>query len=172
VSASLLDDAFAHHIWATEQLFEACGSLSEDQLRSPCPGTYGSIADTLKHLVSADAWYLSFFRDEGVARVDDDDPSMTIADARAALARNGPVWMEVLAGGPDPDRIILEIDGEWEVASPVGVRLAQVVHHGTDHRSQVCTALTGLGVEPPEIDVWAWARATGRERATDRTAGT
>ena len=43
----------------------------------------------------------------------------------------------------------------------VGIRLAQVVHHGTDHRSQVCTALTELGIEPPEIDVWAWAEATG-----------
>jgi uncharacterized damage-inducible protein DinB len=36
-----------------------------------------------------------------------------------------------------------------------------VVHHGTDHRSQVCTALTRLGVEPPEIDVWAWAWSRG-----------
>jgi uncharacterized damage-inducible protein DinB len=44
------------------------------------------------------------------------------------------------------------------------VRLAQVVHHGTDHRSQVSTALTSLGVEPPDIDVWAYAREFGRER--------
>jgi hypothetical protein len=40
----------------------------------------------------------------------------------------------------------------------------KVVHHGTDHRSQVCTALTSLGVEPPDIDVWAYAREFGRER--------
>jgi uncharacterized damage-inducible protein DinB len=37
------------------------------------------------------------------------------------------------------------------------VRLAQVVHHGTDHRSQIATALTTLGVTPPEMDVWEWA---------------
>lgn len=52
----------------------------------------------------------------------------------------------------------------------MGVRLAQVVHHGTDHRSQVCTALTSLGVTPPEIDVWAYAQATGRERAEQAPA--
>ena len=39
----------------------------------------------------------------------------------------------------------------------MGIRLAQALHHGTDHRSQICTALTTLGVEPPEIDVWAFA---------------
>ena len=44
----------------------------------------------------------------------------------------------------------------------MGLRLAQVIQHGTDHRSQVCTALTNLGVTPPEIDVWSFGEATGR----------
>ena len=48
--------------------------------------------------------------------------------------------------------------------APTGIRLAQVVHHGTDHRSQVCTALSSLGVTPPLIDVWDFAEATGRDR--------
>jgi uncharacterized damage-inducible protein DinB len=46
--------------------------------------------------------------------------------------------------------------------APAGVRLAQVIHHGTDHRSQVCTGLTALGITPPEIDVWDYARSQGR----------
>jgi len=37
-----------------------------------------------------------------------------------------------------------------------------VLHHGTDHRSQICTALTTLGLEPPEIDVWDFAWEQGR----------
>jgi len=44
----------------------------------------------------------------------------------------------------------------------MGIRLAQVIHHGTDHRSQVCTALTALGIEPPEIGVWEFGDAVGR----------
>ncbi len=40
-----------------------------------------------------------------------------------------------------------------ESHAPLGIRLAQVLDHGT-HRSQICTALTTLGVEPPDIDVW------------------
>ncbi len=78
--------------------------------------------------------------------------------------------MELVAGDLDADEDIIERDGDLEVLSPVGLRLAQVVHHGTDHRSQVCTALTSLGIEPPEIDLWAWARATGRERAVSAAA--
>jgi uncharacterized damage-inducible protein DinB len=37
-----------------------------------------------------------------------------------------------------------------------------VIHHGTDHRSQICTALTVLGIEPPAIDVWDYGDTVGR----------
>ena len=60
------------------------------------------------------------------------------------VTRNGAAWMDLLSDGLDPDGDIVERDGEWELHSPVGVRLAQVIHHGTDHRSQVCTALSTL----------------------------
>jgi hypothetical protein len=33
----------------------------------------------------------------------------------------------------------------------VGIRLAQALQHGKDHRSQVCTTLTTLGIEPPGL---------------------
>jgi len=42
--------------------------------------------------------------------------------------------------------------------------VAQVVQHGTDHRSQVCTALSSFGLTPPEVDLWAFGEATGRTR--------
>jgi uncharacterized damage-inducible protein DinB len=64
--------------------------------------------------------------------------------------------------GPTPDRQIEDVTGETRYLAPVGVRLAQVVQHGTDHRSQVSTALTLLGVEPPDIAVWAYGETTGR----------
>ena len=36
------------------------------------------------------------------------------------------------------------------------------LHHGTDHRSQICTALTTLDVQPPAIDVWDFGEQAGR----------
>ena len=54
--------------------------------------------------------------------------------------------------------------------APVGIRLAQALHHGTDHRSQICTALTTLGVEPPGIDVWDYGVEAGRVTETEPTS--
>jgi uncharacterized damage-inducible protein DinB len=66
---------------------------------------------------------------------------------------------------------VTEVDDKdgSELDAVMGVRLAQALHHGTDHRSQICTALTSLGVEPPGIDVWEYGSATGR--VVDRPAG-
>jgi hypothetical protein len=44
----------------------------------------------------------------------------------------------------------------------MSIRLAQVLHLGTDHRSQICTDLTTLRVDPPEIDIWDFGIQDGR----------
>ena len=154
-------DAFAHHAWATDVLLETCAALNAEQLATGVPGTYGSIIDTLHHLVDSDRWYLTFFSD---AAVPFDEDSATPEEMRTVMAANGKLWMELLETAPDPDRDIAQREDGSVLHSPVGVRLAQVIHHGTDHRSHVCTGLTALGIEPPEIDAWAYARAFGRER--------
>ena len=51
---SLLHDAMAHHIWATERLIDACQALTPEQLRTAAPGTYGSIYETFAHMVRSD----------------------------------------------------------------------------------------------------------------------
>lgn len=162
---SLLDDAFAHHIWATERLIDACATLTREQLATSTPGTYGSILATLAHLVSSDGWYLSFFRAQPAPI--DEESNVTLADLRAAIAANGAIWRDILAADPDPEADLVERGDEWEFHQPAGLRLAQAIHHGTDHRSQVGTALTSLGIEPPEIDLWAYGEATGRTRAIE-----
>ena len=64
---------------------------------------------------------------------------------------------------PPADAIVIRHrDDGSESHAPLGIRLAQALHHGTDHRSQVCTALTTLGVEPPAIDAWDYADQDGR----------
>ncbi len=50
--------------------------------------------------------------------------------------------------------------GTWWM--PVSLFLLQAVNHGTEHRSQVATILTQLGVEPPEMDGWAYFFASGQ----------
>ena len=168
MTSSLLGDAFAHHIWATQRLFDDCSTLTLEQLTTSAPGTYGPIIATLGHLVASDGWYLSFHSDD-TATIDE-EAEVTLADMRAAFTTNAAAWMDLLAGPLDPDADVIEHGDGWDFHAPLGLRLAQVIHHGTDHRSQVCTALTSLGVTPPEIDLWSFGEATGRTRPEYFTA--
>jgi len=44
-------------------------------------------------------------------------------------------------------------------------------YHGTEHRSQVSTILTSIGVTPPWLDGWAYGQARGRLVAPGAPAG-
>lgn len=68
----MLRDAFEHHAWATLRLFDACGSLDAERLATSVPGTYGSILDTFRHIVGADASYLFTLTGGAVARIDEE----------------------------------------------------------------------------------------------------
>ena len=168
---SLLGDAFAHHAWATLRVMEACEALSPEQLETDAPGTYGPILETLRHVVGAESWYLHRLSDGRHAPIEDAErATMDLPELRAAMERHATAWPEVLAANPDPDEFIeVRNDDGTGYRATKGVRLAQVIHHGTDHRSQICTALTSLGIEPPEIGVWEYGDAVGR--AVDVPAG-
>ena len=162
MSRSLLADAFAHHVWATQTLIDVCLPLTDEQLSTPVPGTYGSILETMRHLVGADSWYLFDLNGDPDHRIDDD--SMDLSELRAAMDRDGSAWSKFLSDDPDPDGVIREVDETdgFERDATVGIRLAQALHHGTDHRSQICTGLTALGIEPPDIDAWDFGVQDGR----------
>lgn len=169
MSTHPLADAFGHHVWATLRVIDACLELSPQQLHTAVPGTYGSILDTIRHTVGADVGYLWVLTDGARPAVDEE--SLDLPALRTAMVENGPAWSDLLATDPDPERVVVRHrdDGSSSFA-PMSLRLAQAIHHGTDHRSQICTALTTLGIEPPEIDVWAFGAEDGRVHATEATS--
>jgi len=161
MTRSLLDDAFAHHAWATLALTDAVRALTPEQLATTVPGTYGSIIDTMRHLVASDSWYL--FRLGGREKPLETEDAMNLAELRAVFEGHVEAWSRVLAADADPDDMVKAVrDDGSETHASRGLRFAQALHHGTDHRSQVCTALTSIGIEPPNIDLWDFGMATGR----------
>jgi uncharacterized damage-inducible protein DinB len=160
MSTSLMGDAFAHHVWATLKVIDECLALSPEQLETAVPGTYGSILDTMRHTVGADSSYL-FVMSGGTTPLIDED-HMDLSELRAVMEAHGAAWSSLLAQDLDPDAVLeRHRDDGSETHAPLSIRLAQAVHHGTDHRSQICTALTSLGVEPPFIDVWDYGEQAG-----------
>jgi uncharacterized damage-inducible protein DinB len=169
MTESVLQDAFGHHVWATLTLLDVCRELPPERLDTTVPGTYGSILDTMRHLVGADASYLFVLTGGTAPRIEED--AMDLDQLREAMVSFGEAWQGLLAGEIDPGRELTRTrdDGSTTTA-PISIRLSQALHHGTDHRSQICTALTSIGVEPPPIDVWDYGWQDGRVTETDPTS--
>jgi uncharacterized damage-inducible protein DinB len=162
VNGAVFEDAFAHHVWATTCLIDACLALNTNQLATAVPGTYGSIIETMRHLVAGDSDYLSIMTGDRSHLIE--TAQMDLPELRGVMENDGVLWATFLKGDLHPSAMVKEIDDDdgFERDATTGIRLAQALHHGTDHRSQICTALTALGVEPPGIDAWTYGLQAGR----------
>jgi uncharacterized damage-inducible protein DinB len=153
--ALLLRRFFGHHLWATERLLMHCRALAPEQLALSAPGTFGSIGDTLDHLVSADRSYLSGVTGHGrTPALNAGGPGPLLEH----LARQRDGWMAYLDSGPDFDAMVERSGGAY----PAWVLVLQAIHHGNDHRTHAGTVLLRNGLEPEEIDVWGYGMAEGK----------
>jgi uncharacterized damage-inducible protein DinB len=166
---SALHDAFAHHAWATIRLIDVCQKLPPQHLRHAVPGTRGPIIETLAHIVDGDTWDLDVL--EARSLIEAEEAGLDLGSLREAARRNAGRWSSFVSRSTDPDAMVTEVDPAdgFRRVAPVGLRLAAALQHGSDHRSQVCTALTTLEVPPPAIDVWTFGVELGR---IEETVGT
>jgi len=167
----VLVELFRHKTWATVLLIEACHGLDEEALDATTPGTYGTIRDTLHHLVGADESYL--------ATVSGERPASPLPGGRVSLEtladltrQLGPRW-EALASDPEAGRReVITRDG-WRTLA--AIPMAQAIHHAECHRGHVLSVLGARSIEIPgldigeDLDVWHHGIAVGLMREV--TAG-
>ena len=153
-----LDHVLRHNTWANGKLFDFCRALDPARLDDHAPGTYGTLYGTLQHLVSGEQWYLQLMTGELIGTEIRRTELRTLDELASIAVRLGARALAV-AASDDPDRRV-PVDSDDD-RSTVGVLLAQLVHHGNEHRTQATTILGSNGIEPPAISAWAYGRAVG-----------
>jgi len=150
-------DLYRHKTWATLRLIEYCQGLEDDHLDATIPGTFGTIRETLRHLVNAEEGYFWTVTRERLSEPLPDGP-VPLGELAERIRRLGPRW-ELLAQDTDaPSREVTTRDG-WRMLG--SVPMAQAIHHADDHRSHVLSILGARGLELPELDVWGYAGSAG-----------
>jgi uncharacterized damage-inducible protein DinB len=155
----VLRSMFDHHLWATESLIQHLEGLPSQRLDEAVPGTYGSMIATLTHLIDADRRYLQRLEDPNPPPTEDrsDVPLATLRDELAAHHRDWGMALDRLERG-DLSTAIRDKDDYPDTEDAETMLLIQAVHHGNDHRTQICSTLGALGEEVPDLDGWAfWA---------------
>jgi uncharacterized damage-inducible protein DinB len=158
---SAMSDMFAHNTWANVRVIDVCSKLSGEQLDGTAEGTYGSIRDTLVHIIEAEESYLFRLNGERFDPpvTDQEWPGFDLLRSRAQEIGAG---FERVIAEDDPGRAVTWTRKNGDTPSmPMGMFLVQTINHGNEHRSQLATVLTHLGIEPPELSGWLYAIETG-----------
>ena len=150
-----LDHVLRHNAWANRALLEHCATLAPAALELKASGTYGTLHDTLQHVVAGEQFYFTLLTGERLgtsmrgrrAPLDELIANAALTGARA---------LEV-AATEDADRVI----GPGDEETTVGIVLAQLVHHGNEHRAQATTILGSHGRATPKIGAWTYGIVNG-----------
>jgi uncharacterized damage-inducible protein DinB len=166
----MLLEAFRHHAWANQQLLAACRGLPQEQLTSPgtAAGTDRGILAIFNHIIQTDRGYASR-RGDRPDWAENEEDTTDLDELERRAGENAEVWERFLSRPPEATRLIILDQGAYEAEQSVLV--VQALHHGNAHREQICAILTGLGIDPPDIQAWSYAEATGHARERFPTPG-
>lgn len=160
---TLMRRLFEHHAWSNRVLIDFLATLTGDQLALAVPGTYGDLLSTIRHIVSSDADYVRILPDTpDVPQIGQDGPFEGWSRLRHVAATADAALVDYVTGQVD-DCFFVDIDDGTAYDLTRSMLLIQLIHHATEHRSQIRTTLSTHGITPPEISTWAWrASAEGR----------
>jgi uncharacterized damage-inducible protein DinB len=152
-----------HNTWANLVLLDFCREVDPAILDMTARGTYGSVYGTLQHLIGAQQWYVQLITGELLGERIRRTERRSIEELSAVARATGERLLRI-AETEDPDRRVEMNEGR---ASTVGVILAQLIHHGNEHRTQATTILGANKVDPPPISGWGYGRAAGISEAEE-----
>ena len=156
MSENYLVKLFEHNNWANLQIIRACYALTEEQLDAePQSATKGSIRRTLLHLVGSQQGYLSLLTLPVEAR---SAPRPTFAELEES-ARNSGEGLVALARDASGKSVQAQLQTTDGYTVEPWVVMVQAINHAAEHREQIKSMLSALGVTPPEIDGWDYGLA-------------
>src|SRR4051794_37812597 len=136
-----LHDFAGHHAWATKALLTFCQRLDEAGLDATVPGTFGTIIETLRHIVDSEMSYV--FRLTGAWSERPwqagEPVGLDVLVQRASALST--VLEQFLAGDWDDERLGEAYGDDGAFAVRAGVFLTQAIHHANEHRAHVCTII-------------------------------
>jgi uncharacterized damage-inducible protein DinB len=116
--------------------------------------------ETFDHIVCSDGRYLGALTGRRPTWAYERGLSSDLGDLAAWVDAAEALWSDFLSLPDNAARKVFLDDGTYETHAAIVT--AQALHHGSAHREQICAILRDFGLDPPEVQPWDFADATGR----------
>lgn len=166
---SVLTALFAHNTWANLKLLNFCEGLTDEQLDSTAIGGFGSIRATLTHIIGAEISYVRRVngRVPATPLVKGEFPTFEVL--KAAVRWTGEELPE-LAASARTDTLVREAFPPQIEEYPLASLMVQAISHSIEHRTQIATIITQMGMEPPDMSGWRYMVERGEYRKVEAGA--
>ncbi len=147
---------YDYNSWADHRSVDACAALTADQFVKNLGSSFGSVRDTLAHIMHCEWIWLERFEGRSPSAFPAADLYGNLDSLRARWAQIERNLLAFVAGlkQADIDRIFEYKTMNYGVyKNPMGQSLQHLVNHGTYHRGQIATMLRQLGVKPAATDL-------------------
>ena len=151
-----LTTLFSHNLWANVRILEQCANLTSEQLDATISGAFGSIRDTLQHIVTSEQSYLYRIRTGQPLDRPEDAAPLTIAEMLESVRTTGAGLIEWAPKVQADDTVQVDWEDGTLREVPKTIYLTQVINHATEHRTQIMTILTQFGIQPPDLGSWPY----------------
>jgi uncharacterized damage-inducible protein DinB len=159
--SSVLATLFRHNAWANLKLLDFCERLGGEQLDAQAVGGYGSIRNTLAHIIGAEMSYVVRVNGKQPPRPFDRRGPFPGFGVLKDVARWASDELLQLALSAREDTIVQEREGQQLVEYTLASLIVQAITHSTEHRTQIATIITQLGMEPPDMSGWQYMDEIG-----------
>ena len=150
----------SHDRWATLQILDVCGRLTDEQFHRRFEIGPGSLHDTLTHVAGATrVWTETLANAEPRPRLETDGQRRTPEQLRAVLEEAWAEFRREVRRRP-LEQVVTRTTRDGKTRDYTrGAVVTQVVTHAMHHRAQCLNMLRQLGVTPlppSSVAEWTW----------------
>ena len=153
-----LVELIRYNNWANAQVFAACLKLKPEQLNATNPGSYGTIRATMEHIIRGEAGYIGRLTGKRPQPPFAWKTGAPLADVVAFASQVADALLDTIQTIP-PEHIVHEEEDGNIFEYQARLLFIQVIDHGIEHRTNITTILSGLGLPALEVDGWGYLTA-------------
>ncbi|MGN6548031.1 MAG: DinB family protein [Aureliella sp.] len=163
---TLIEDLYRYNDWANERVLDMCDELTNEQLDMPLELGFGSLRNTLFHILTAEEIWLERWQVVPWRPFPTDSMGLPPDDMRAQLKQISQARQQMMEfdRASDFDRVVNYKDSKKvEHSNALGDLLVHVANHSIYHRAQALHYLKRLGRTVPvglDYSLYKLARPT------------
>lgn len=146
---------YEYNRWANGRILDAAARLTIDKFTKDLGNSYGSVRDTLVHIMSGEWIWLKRWQGTSTKTMLSSSEFLTISRLKSRWTEIESEQTDFLSSITEEslEEIIAYVNTEGQPFKyPLWQMLVQVVNHSTYHRGQITTMLRQLGAEPIATD--------------------